>query len=95
MKKDNKKTKYLIISIISVCAGIFIWWLVTDGLGLFRSNVLPSPVKVVRTFIRKMYQPKWTDTLTMFSHNKKISKSGQRCYISSIRTGIMPTIQSL
>ena len=26
-------------------------------------------------FIRKMYQPKWTDTLTIITHNKKLSKN--------------------
>ena len=67
MAKVKSNRKYLIISLISVCAGIFVWWLVTDGLGLFRSNVLPSPVKVVRTFIRKMYQTK-PDGATLPQH---------------------------
>ena len=46
-KKKLQINKYLFISIASICAGIFVWWLVTDGLGIFRSNALPSPVKVV------------------------------------------------
>ena len=24
-----------------------------------------------------MYQPKWTDTLTMFTHNKKLSEKSE------------------
>jgi len=28
-------------------------------------------------FIQKMYQPKLTDTLTMFTHNKKLSKKSE------------------
>ena len=60
MKQEKKQllNKYLFISILSICVGIFAWWLVTDGLGLFRSNVLPSPVKVLNTFIKKTYETK-------------------------------------
>ena len=39
-KKKLQINKYLFISIASICAGIFVWWLVTDGLGIFRSNAL-------------------------------------------------------
>lgn len=66
-KRDHKLSKYTLISIASVAVGIFIWWLVTDGLGLFRSNVLPSPVKVFETFVRKWYQTK-PDGATLLQH---------------------------
>lgn len=56
--KGKKVTKYTLMSIISILVGLFIWWLVTDGLGLVRSNTLPSPITVARTFILKMYQAK-------------------------------------
>ena len=69
MKQERKHrfSKYTLISIASVAVGIFIWWLVTDGLGLFRSNVLPSPVKVFETFVRKWYQTK-PDGATLLQH---------------------------
>lgn len=69
MKQEKKQllNKYLFISILSVCVGIFAWWLVTDGLGLFRSNVLPSPVKVLNTFIKKTYETK-PDGATLLQH---------------------------
>lgn len=66
-KKKFKLDKYAIVSIISICAGIFVWWLVTDGLGLFRSNVLPSPVKVLQTFVKKWYEIK-PDGATLLQH---------------------------
>lgn len=67
-KKSNfKMDKFLFISILSVCVGIFLWWLVTDGLGLFRSNVLPSPVKVFQTFIKKWFETK-PDGATLLQH---------------------------
>ena len=69
MKQEKKQllNKYLFISILSICVGIFAWWLVTDGLGLFRSNVLPSPVKVLNTFIKKTYETK-PDGATLLQH---------------------------
>ena len=57
-KKKLQINKYLFISIASICAGIFVWWLVTDGLGIFRSNALPSPVKVASTFVKKWFETK-------------------------------------
>lgn len=66
-EKRLKISRYTLISVLSVAAGVFIWWLVTDGLGLFRSNVLPSPVKVFDTFIHKWYQTK-PDGATLLQH---------------------------
>ena len=68
--KDKKKfqiNKYFFISILSICFGIFVWWLVTDGLGIFRSNALPSPVKVFESFIKKWYETK-PDGATLLEH---------------------------
>lgn len=69
MKQEKKRllNKYIFVSVLSICVGIFAWWLVTDGLGLFRSNVLPSPVKVLNTFIKKTYETK-PDGATLFQH---------------------------
>ncbi|MBR3866756.1 MAG: ABC transporter permease [Butyricicoccus sp.] len=52
MKK--KEGKYILLSVLSVTCFLLLWWLVTDGMGVFKSNVLPSPVKVAETFIKKM-----------------------------------------
>lgn len=66
-KKKKIFTKYAAISILSVAAVIFVWWLVTDILGVFRSNVLPSPVKVANTLVTKWYQTK-PDGATLLTH---------------------------
>ena len=66
-KKKIQINKYFFISILSICVGIFIWWLVTDGLGIFRSNALPSPVKVFESFIKKWYETK-PDGATLLEH---------------------------
>ena len=49
-----KKHKYTIISICSVIAFIGLWELITDGLHVFSSIQLPSPVKVFLTMIKKI-----------------------------------------
>ncbi len=67
MKKQKKRNKYVVLSVISVFIGVFVWWLVTDGLGLFKSSVLPSPVKVAQTFLMKWYQEK-PDGATLVQH---------------------------
>ena len=66
-KKKFVFNKYIIISILSICFGIFIWWLVTDGLGIFRSNALPSPIKVGESLIKKWYETK-PDGATLLQH---------------------------
>jgi len=78
VKKGKKQNWYIFISLVSVLVGIFLWWLVTDGLGMFKSNVLPSPVKVAQTFIVKWYQSK-PDGATLLQHlaaSLKVALSG-------------------
>ncbi len=57
-KKKIQINKFLFIHIGSICMGILVWWMVTDGLGIFRSNALPSPMKVAATFIKKWFETK-------------------------------------
>ncbi len=66
-KKKFQFNKYFVISVVSICFGIFIWWLVTDGLGIFRSNALPSPVKVAESLVKKWYETK-PDGATLLEH---------------------------
>ena len=66
-KKKFQFNKYFIISVLSICFGIFIWWLVTDGLGIFRSSALPSPAKVAESLVKKWYETK-PDGATLLEH---------------------------
>ena len=52
----TKSYRYKIISISSVLLFILIWWILTDVLKLTSPTTLPSPVKVLRTFLEKMVQ---------------------------------------
>ncbi len=47
------KRKYVIISIISVVSFLLIWQFICDYVKLFPSFVLPSPTRVLTTFIKK------------------------------------------
>ncbi len=67
VQKKKQIDRYLLISILSVMAGLLIWWAVTDGLGLFRANTLPSPVKVGKTFLVKWYEAK-PEGATLLTH---------------------------
>ncbi len=42
------------ISVVSVSIFLIVWYLVTDIFGLFRYNMLPSPVKVAQSFVLKL-----------------------------------------
>ncbi|MDO4789235.1 MAG: ABC transporter permease [Johnsonella sp.] len=57
MKNKINLNKYGMISVLSLLLGIFIWWLLTGVLGIVKSNILPEPGVVVRTFIKKLYDP--------------------------------------
>lgn len=63
----KKKNKYFYLSILSVGAVLAVWWLVTDVMKMFPATMLPSPVKVVETFVEKMYQKK-PDGFTLLVH---------------------------
>lgn len=65
--KTHSKWKYYIISMVSVLAFIFIWYLATDVFSLFRHNMLPSPVEVFQAFISKLFSPA-PDGNTLFVH---------------------------
>lgn len=65
--KMKIRPKYLLISLFSLALFIFVWYLVTDILGLFRPQALPSPTKVVQTLIQK-FSRRAPDGGTMFEH---------------------------
>ncbi|WP_298034192.1 ABC transporter permease [uncultured Dysosmobacter sp.] len=50
----KKKKSYIWLSILSIAFFLGLWWFVTDVIGMFKSTVLPSPVVVAQTFIKKM-----------------------------------------
>lgn len=86
-KQGARMDKYLLVSVLSVCVGIFVWWLVTDGLGLFRSNVLPSPVKVCQTFLKKWVEAR-PDGATLLQHLMASLKVALGGYLIGALVGI-------
>lgn len=67
MQKNVKKIKYLAISCASVLTVILIWYLCINVLHLKSETVFPGPVKVLKTFIQKLYT-KSPDGATLGQH---------------------------
>jgi len=67
MKKKNNKVKYILISIISFTVFLIIWYMVTDVFKLVKPISLPSPVKVLESFINK-FTVKRPDGSTLQAH---------------------------
>ncbi len=67
MTKKNRKTTYWMISLLSICGVIAIWYLCIDILELKSNDVFPGPVKVLETFIEKLYT-RAPDGGTLFEH---------------------------
>ncbi len=53
----RKYTRYKIISVLSFIVFLLVWELATDVFHLIKPYSLPSPVKVLDTFIKKLYSP--------------------------------------
>ncbi|MCI8598502.1 MAG: ABC transporter permease [Lachnospiraceae bacterium] len=83
--KDNKK--YILMSICSVLVFLFIWELVTDVLGIFKSTMLPSPVKVFGTFIDKFTNTK-PDGATIQVHTLASLKVALSGYLIGVGIGV-------
>lgn len=54
-KQKREKSSYIIISIISLVIGIFLWWLFTEGLGTISHKIMPGPIRVFQSFFSKFY----------------------------------------
>lgn len=63
----RRRLKYRVVSVVSVLVFLLIWYLSTAVLELVPSYSLPSPVKVLQTFITKLYS-KVPDGATLGEH---------------------------
>ncbi|NLN51928.1 MAG: ABC transporter permease [Clostridiaceae bacterium] len=53
--QKREKSGYIIISLISLVIGIFLWWLFTEGLGTISHKIMPGPIRVFQSFFSKFY----------------------------------------
>lgn len=75
------------ISLVAVAVFFFIWWLATDGLHWAPGPALPSPVKVLNSFINKLTQTN-PDNGTLFTHIWASLQVALRGYIIGACVGI-------
>ena len=85
--KKKKDLKYFMLSVTSVTVVLVVWWLLTDIFKLTSPTTLPSPVRVIKTFVIKMYDPN-PDGGTLLEHlieSLKVALSG---YVLGIVIGV-------
>lgn len=66
-RKKKSEMKYTLISLASVCVVILIWYLCINVLHLKSESVFPGPVKVLKTFSKKLFE-RSPDGATLIQH---------------------------
>ena len=88
MKKPAANIKYRILSVLSVITVLFIWELVTDILHLISPMMLPSPAKVLNTFIYKLCGGVNPDGATLLQHIAASMKIALGGYVVGVIIGV-------
>lgn len=88
MKERFSIYKYKMISVCSVAGVIILWWLVTDILGLVSPMMLPSPEKVLNTFIYKLNGGVNPDGATLIQHIAASMKIALGGYVVGVVIGV-------
>lgn len=81
------KTKYKLISICSLVVFFLVWELITDVLHLMPKYVLPSPLKIIEVFIKKL-SSKSPDGSTLLVHAMSSLQISMVAFISAAVIGI-------
>ena len=84
---DKKSRIYTLISVLTITLFLVVWYIATDVLGLTSPSSLPSPLKIVKTFIGKFTNPN-PDGATLLQHlaaSLQVALSG---YLIGLSVGI-------
>lgn len=87
LQKKKGNLRYVLVSVLTIALFIFAWYLVTDVFKMVSRTVLPSPLRVFKTFIEKFYR-KAPDGATMIQHlgaSLQVAMSG---YLIGVVIGI-------
>lgn len=78
MKQKEDNVKYNLISALSLITVLFVWYLMTDVFDVMNTNMLPSPVKIFKSLIRKFYDknPDGSTLLVHLAASLQIALSG-------------------
>lgn len=57
MEKKKPKSYYYAISVITIAVFILVWYLCCDVFKIVNTRLLPSPVTILKSFIKKWYTP--------------------------------------
>lgn len=86
-KKKKEKPKYLLLSVLSVCLLIAVWWLCIDVLELKSQSVFPGPQKVLSSAIDKLFS-KNPDGATLLVHVAQSLKVALLGYLLGAVVGV-------
>ena len=88
MKEIAAKYKYRILSVCSVITVLFIWEMATDILHLISPMMLPSPAKVLDTFVYKLTGGVNPDGATLLQHIAASMKIALGGYVVGVLIGV-------
>lgn len=86
-KSKKSKRNRILISIVSLLIGIFLWWLFTEGLGTVSPKVMPGPIRVFNSFIAK-FSVSAPDGATLLEHLASSLEITLIGYIIGVAIGI-------
>lgn len=81
------RTKYMLISAASLLAFFLVWELVTDVFHLMPAYTLPSPIKVIEVFFKKLYT-KSPDGSTLLVHTFASLKVSMAAFVAAAVVGV-------
>lgn len=88
MKKNSKSLKFKILSVCSVVIVLIIWQLVTDVFQIVSPFMLPSPLKVLETFMYKLTGGKNPDGANLIQHILSSLKIALGGYAVGVTIGV-------
>ncbi|MGX6979174.1 ABC transporter permease [Vagococcus elongatus] len=88
MKILFKKNKYRLISLLSLLVVIFIWIFVTDISHAVSPLILPSPIKVIQTFVYKLQGGTIPDGASLLNHIASSLKVALGGFLAGVIIGV-------
>lgn len=85
-KRQKNPLFYVMLSALSICVFLGVWYLCTDVLALVSPKMLPSPVKVVTSFFDKLSNPN-PDGGTLLTHAASSLKITLTGYLVAVIIG--------
>lgn len=87
MNKKKNDMKYVLLSVLSVCVFVAVWWFCIDVLKLKSQSVFPGPIKVLKSFVYKLSNAN-PDGATLIVHTLESLKVASLGYAMGAVVGV-------